>query len=178
MMCFFSILESPCGPLRCVVDERGAVARIDFVTGRDADALRRDGLDQGWQEDEERTAEVRRQLTEYFAGRRQEFDLPLAPKGTDFQKQVWQALTSIPFGATTSYGELAGRIGRPKASRAVGAANGANPIPIVVPCHRVIGANGSLTGFGGGLDVKRTLLEIEGSPAAQGPRQKVLDLGG
>ena len=103
------------------------------------------------------------QFEEYFAGRRREFDLPLAPDGTDFQRRVWRALTAIPYGQTISYGELARRIGNPRASRAVGLANGANPLPIIVPCHRVIGANGSLTGFGGGLPIKQALLALEGS---------------
>lgn len=108
------------------------------------------------------------QLSEYFQGRRRTFDLPLAPRGTQFQRRVWLALTEIPYGETISYGELARRIDKPNASRAVGLANGANPLPIIVPCHRVIGANGTLTGFGGGLAVKRQLLALE-SEAAQGP---------
>lgn len=103
------------------------------------------------------------QLQEYFAGTRRRFDLPLAATGTDFQRAVWAGLLTIPYGATLSYGELARRIGRPRAVRAVGAANGANPISIVVPCHRVIGADGSLTGFGGGLPAKAALLELEGA---------------
>ncbi len=102
-----------------------------------------------------------RQLAEYFVGQRQHFDLPLAPQGTPFQRAVWRHLQEIPYGEKISYGELARRVGNPKASRAVGAANGANPLPIVVPCHRVIGANGSLTGFGGGLPVKKMLLALE-----------------
>lgn len=101
------------------------------------------------------------QLAEYFAGERQAFDLPLGPLGTSFQQRVWRALTRIPYGETRSYGELARSIGRPAASRAVGAANGRNPIPIIVPCHRVIGANGDLTGYGGGLPIKRWLLDHE-----------------
>jgi len=105
--------------------------------------------------------EAIRQLRDYFAGRRTGFDLPLAPEGTPFQQAVWRQLQDIPYGGTISYGELARRVGNPKASRAVGAANGANPIPIVIPCHRVIGADGRLTGFGGGLPVKRALLDLE-----------------
>ena len=101
------------------------------------------------------------QLREYFAGERTAFDLPLAPDGTDFQRRVWEQLRLIPYGTTVSYGELARRLGAPSASRAVGAANGRNPIAIVVPCHRVIGADGSLTGFGGGMDAKRVLLDLE-----------------
>lgn len=103
------------------------------------------------------------QLEEYFAGKRRRFELSLAPRGTMFQRQVWRALTEIPYGRTISYGELARRIGNPSASRAVGLANGANPLPIIVPCHRVIGADGSLTGFGGGLPIKRRLLALEGA---------------
>jgi methylated-DNA-[protein]-cysteine S-methyltransferase len=101
------------------------------------------------------------QLNEYFAGSRKEFDLPLRFNGTEFQVSVLKALREIPYGETTSYGEIAKRIGRPKAVRAVGAANGRNPIPIVVPCHRVIGSTGDLTGFGGGLDTKEALLRLE-----------------
>jgi methylated-DNA-[protein]-cysteine S-methyltransferase len=105
--------------------------------------------------------EAERQLKEYFDGKRQSFSLPLDAAGTDFQRQVWKALREIPFGETRSYGELAKEIGKPSASRAVGAANGKNPIGIVVPCHRVIGASGKLTGFAGGLDVKARLLALE-----------------
>lgn len=106
------------------------------------------------------------QLDEYFAGKRRSFDLPLAPTGTAFQKAVWRALLRIPYGRTTSYGALADQLGKPTASRAVGAANGRNPLPIVVPCHRVIGSSGRLTGYAGGLEAKRTLLELEGALAA------------
>ena len=102
-----------------------------------------------------------RQLNAYFARELEDFDLPLAPPGTAFQLEVWAALRAIPYGETVTYGELARRIGRPRASRAVGAANGANPLPIVVPCHRVVGADGSLTGFGGGLPIKSALLALE-----------------
>ena len=105
------------------------------------------------------------QLREYFAGERTSFDLPLALDGTPFQQEAWRALAEIPYGETVSYGEQARRLGRPDAVRAVGAANGANPIAIVLPCHRVIGADGSLTGFGGGLETKRRLLDLERSPS-------------
>jgi methylated-DNA-[protein]-cysteine S-methyltransferase len=108
-------------------------------------------------------AAAERQLREYFARRRREFDLPLIPRGTEFQLAVWNGLRDIPFGETESYGELARRVGRAKAVRAVGAANGANPISIIVPCHRVIGRDRSLTGYGGGLQAKKTLLELEGA---------------
>jgi methylated-DNA-[protein]-cysteine S-methyltransferase len=107
--------------------------------------------------------EARRQLEEYFAGERREFSIPLHAEGTEFQRSVWQALRGIPYGVTVSYGELAQRIGKPRAVRAVGLANGRNPISILVPCHRVIGANGSLTGYGGGLERKRFLLDLEKS---------------
>ncbi|HEX3845939.1 MAG TPA: methylated-DNA--[protein]-cysteine S-methyltransferase [Steroidobacteraceae bacterium] len=108
-----------------------------------------------------------RQLSEYFAGERRDFDLPLALDGTIFQTRVWRELVEIPFGRTWSYAELAGRIGKPGASRAVGLANGSNPVSIIVPCHRVIGSDGSLTGYGGGLERKRWLLEHEGSAGRQ-----------
>ena len=101
------------------------------------------------------------ELSEYFAGNRKEFDIPLNPKGTDFQKSVWNALCTIPYGKTMSYGQVAAQIGNPKASRAVGMANNKNPIPILIPCHRVIGANGKLVGYGGGIWMKQKLLELE-----------------
>lgn len=113
-------------------------------------------------------AEGRRQLMEYLAGARSAFDLPLRLQGTDFQRQVWEALRSIPYGETRSYGQLAAALGRPRACRAVGMANHNNPIPILVPCHRVVGANGSLTGYAGGLDLKQRLLELERSSAPDG----------
>lgn len=105
--------------------------------------------------------ETNKQLQEYFEGKRKVFDLPLAPKGTEFQQKVWQALKEIPFGETRSYGEIAKSIGQPKASRAVGGANNKNPLPIFIPCHRVIGANGKLVGYAGGLEIKKILLNIE-----------------
>jgi methylated-DNA-[protein]-cysteine S-methyltransferase len=106
--------------------------------------------------------QTERQLVDYFAGRRREFDVPLAPAGTDFQRAAWKALAKVPYGNTLSYAELARRMERPSAVRAVGAANGANPIPIILPCHRIVGADGTLTGYGGGLEVKRRLLSLEG----------------
>jgi methylated-DNA-[protein]-cysteine S-methyltransferase len=110
--------------------------------------------------------EVRRQLAEYFAGVRRAFTLPLAPHGTDFERRVWRALAAIPYGETRSYAGVAAAIGRPTACRAVGRANGRNPIAVVIPCHRVIGSDGSLTGYGGGLDLKRFLLDLEGGRRA------------
>ena len=117
------------------------------------------------------------QLTEYFAGERRDFDLPLAPSGTEFQRTVWHALADIPFGATCSYGDLARAVGRPAASRAVGAANGKNPIAIILPCHRVIGASGELTGYGGGLPMKRWLLDHEARVAGAATLSHSIGLG-
>ena len=160
-------IDSPIGRLRLIADGDRLVS-IWFEHGRDAArAAACEPLDL-----EERSSEVlertREQLEEYFAGRRQQFDLPLDPRGTDFQRRVWQRLRSIAYGETTTYGALARELGDPGASRAVGLANGSNPLPIVIPCHRVIGADGSLTGFGGGLPVKQALLELE--RAATQPR--------
>jgi methylated-DNA-[protein]-cysteine S-methyltransferase len=111
--------------------------------------------------DDERGAPAAAQLAQYFRGERRSFDLALAPRGTDFQRAVWAELARIPYGATVSYRALAERVGRPNASRAVGRANATNPLPIVVPCHRVIGTNGTLTGYAGGIDAKTVLLELE-----------------
>jgi methylated-DNA-[protein]-cysteine S-methyltransferase len=114
-----------------------------------------------WRPDDRAFPEVKRQLLAYFSGELTSFELSLSPQGTEFQRQVWQALRTIPYGQTRSYGDVAKQIGRPLASRAVGAANGRNPLPIVIPCHRVIGSTGTLTGFGGGLEAKATLLRLE-----------------
>ena len=116
-----------------------------------------------WEKSDRPFAEVKKQLAEYFRGERRKFDLKLAPEGTPFQLAAWRQLRRIPCGKTISYGEQARRMGNPKAARAVGAANGENPISIIVPCHRVIGANGKLTGFGGGLGKKKRLLDLEGA---------------
>jgi methylated-DNA-[protein]-cysteine S-methyltransferase len=151
-------IDSPVGPLLLAASDAGLHA-IGFPAAKHP---ARRGPD--WREGAHPLLhEAKRQLGEYFDGRRRAFDLPLAPAGTDFQRQVWQALATIPYGATISYAQLAARVGNPRAMRAVGAANGRNPLPIVLPCHRVIGADGSLTGFGGGLDTKRFLLELEGA---------------
>jgi methylated-DNA-[protein]-cysteine S-methyltransferase len=158
----YSYYDSPIGPLLVAGDEQ-AVTQISFP--KDGRAVRPEAH---WTESAKGpVGEAIRQLREYFAGRRREFDLPLAPKGTEFQKSVWRRLQEIPYGESISYGELAKRAGNPKASRAVGAANGKNPLPIVVPCHRVIGANGKLVGFGGGLPTKQALLEIEANARAR-----------
>ncbi len=119
--------------------------------------------DPGWRRDDEAFADAREQLGEYFAGERTDFDLPLAPEGTEFQRQVWDELRAIPYGETRSYAELARAVGRPGAARAVGAANGRNPITVIVPCHRVIGSDGDLAGFSGGVERKRMLLDLEAS---------------
>lgn len=159
----YTILASPIGPL-VLAGADGRLACIGFPAGKGAVTP---GAD--WLRDDTAFGPARDQLAAYFAGRLARFDLALAPRGTPFQHEVWRALTAIPPGTTISYGELARRIGRPKASRAVGAANGANPLPIVVPCHRVIGTGGALTGFAGGLETKRFLLALErGQGAAAG----------
>lgn len=152
-------IDSPVG-LLLITGHQGAIVSISFLQGRRSVELPADGV-----EDPSRLAVPIAQLDEYFRGRRRSFDLTLDPVGTSFQREVWRALQAIPYGETRSYGEVARSIGRPGASRAVGAANGANPIPIVIPCHRVIGSAGSLTGFGGGLATKRFLLDLEaGTP--------------
>jgi methylated-DNA-[protein]-cysteine S-methyltransferase len=152
----YCYVETPIGPLLIVGDPE-AVRRIEFPESGRARLP-----ETGWTEaGSGAVGEAARQLREYFAGTRTAFDLPLAPEGTEFQRAVWRLLQDIPYGETISYGELARRVGNPKASRAVGAANGANPIPIVIPCHRVIGSNGKLTGFGGGLPAKEALLSLE-----------------
>ena len=164
----YTMHASPIGSLLLAGTDDG-LACIGFPSGKGAVTPRTD-----WHRDDAAFAEVRAQLTAYFDGRLTRFDLALAPRGTPFQLTVWQALTEIPPGETISYGELARRIGRPTASRAVGAANGANPLPIVVPCHRVIGVGGALTGFAGGLETKRFLLALEGGPAVPAPAQRGL----
>jgi methylated-DNA-[protein]-cysteine S-methyltransferase len=141
-------ISSPIGPLRVHVADDGAVTRIDFGAGAVSD--------------DPRFEPAVTQLAEYFAGERTAFDLPLRPDGgSAFEQRVWAELMRIPYGETASYGEIAARIGHPGKARAVGRANGRNPIAIVCPCHRVIGSDGSLTGYGGGLENKRTLLDLE-----------------
>ena len=145
-----AVIASPIGPLRLEASGDQIVG-IQFHARGPAARTLPAGVIQ----------DAARQLDEYFAGRRTQFSLPLAPKGTDFQQSVWEALTQVPYGSTISYGDLAEGLGKPTAVRAVGAANGQNPIPIVIPCHRVIGANGKLVGFGGGLETKAFLLRLE-----------------
>ncbi len=158
---YMDTLDTPIGTLVLAADAEG-LRHIEFPSNRHP-------VDRaGWVPGAEGAAAeilalAARQLREYFDGTRRDFDLPLAPRGTEFQLRVWNALATIPFGATWSYGELARAIRKPDAMRAVGAANGRNPLPIVLPCHRVIGADGSLTGFGGGLPIKEALLRLEGA---------------
>jgi methylated-DNA-[protein]-cysteine S-methyltransferase len=152
---YYRYLATPVGDLLLAGDEDG-LSLIGFPKGK----MRHDP-EADWIFNEKPFVDACRQLEEYFAGTRKEFDLPLHLSGSDFQVQVLKELQHIPYGETTSYGEIAKRIGRPKAMRAVGAANGRNPIPIIIPCHRVIGSSGDLTGFGGGLDTKEALLRLE-----------------
>jgi methylated-DNA-[protein]-cysteine S-methyltransferase len=152
MTAYAHTLDSPIGPLTLVVNAAGALTHVLF-------AHQPAPADVAW--DADRCAAAATQLREYFAGERMEFDLPLAPSGSDFQRSVWDALRRIGHGEVVDYGGLGRRIGRPGAARAVGRANATNPIPIVIPCHRVIGADGSLTGYAGGMEAKRLLLDLE-----------------
>ena len=156
---YYCYLDTPIGEL-LLAGDIDALSLVGFPEG----AMRREP-EPDWIYNEKPFAEAIRQLNEYFAGERQDFDLPLRLDGTEFQLLVLQELRRIPYGETASYRDVAERIGRPKAMRAVGAANGRNPIPIIVPCHRVIGSSGDLTGFGGGLDTKEALLRLESENA-------------
>ncbi len=143
-------IETPIGTLHAAFDDEERLTELGFrePASDPSPAIR--------------NAQLETQLREYFSGKRKTFDFPLAPKGTEFQLAVWNALLEIPYGDTVTYAELARRIGKPSAVRAVGAANGANPIPVIIPCHRVIGSNGTLTGYGGGIERKQWLLALEG----------------
>ena len=153
-MTLYTTVDSPIGPLMLCGDEHALTAL--YLPGRHP------APGPGWRRDDARFADVAHQLREYFAGERTTFDVPLSPSGGGaFEREVWAELLNIPYGTTASYGEVARRLGQPTAARAVGAANGRNPIAIIVPCHRVIGSNGSLIGYGGGLDTKRALLDLE-----------------
>ena len=145
------------GTLTLVGDEEG-LRRIVFPKKKNPIIIQRD-----WKNDSDFFAEAKAQLRAYFKGALKQFDLPLGPEGTPFQLKVWEVLRAIPYGELASYKTIAGAIGAPKAARAVGGANGRNPLPIVVPCHRCIGSDGSLTGFGGGLDTKKRLIDLERS---------------
>ena len=149
--------ESPLG-LMMAQEQDGAIIALDFVKSPQPDtAVAQTPL----------LLEAKKQVLEYFAGLRRGFELPLAPKGTPFQQKVWQALRAIPYGQTRSYGQIAAQVGNPRAGRAVGGANHRNPISLIQPCHRVIGANGRLTGYGGGLDKKEALLALERRVSAE-----------
>jgi len=152
---YYCYLDTPIGDLLLAGDE-DALSLVGFPEG----SMRREP-ESDWIFSDKPFAAAREQLTEYFAGERKTFDLKLNPVGTEFQLQVLDELQKIPYGITASYGDIAKRIGRPKAVRAVGAANGRNPIPIIIPCHRVIGSTGKLTGFGGGIPTKKALLKLE-----------------
>ena len=155
----YTLIPSPIGEL-LLAGEDGRLALVGFAT-----AQRPHQPSADWRRCDAAFADARQQLAEYFAGERQQFELPLALAGTPFQRSVYDALRAIPYGETRSYSDIAAAIGRPKAVRAVGAANGRNPLPIVVPCHRVIGKRGGLVGFGGGLPVKERLLALERNSA-------------
>ena len=161
MTTVYTRFASPIGELLLTASDTGLTG-VYFESSRHVPRLEEQGTPNGVIE------QATRQLGEYFAGTRTTFDLPLEARGSAFEHRVWDALRGIPYGTTTSYGALARRLGDIKATRAVGAANGKNPIPIIVPCHRVVGARGELTGFGGGLDRKRWLLEHEGALMALG----------
>ncbi len=162
---FYKHISSPVGKLRLVATDQ-ALVQLSFGADGLRSAVRA--------ERHPILNRAERQLKEYFAGKRKKFELELATEGTEFQKKVWSALRRIPYGQTKSYGDVAHSIGQPKASRAVGGANNRNPIAIIVPCHRVIGANGDLTGFGGGLSIKEKLLALES--AATTPPDRPLTL--
>ncbi len=164
------IIETPIGALNALVDDAGKLAELHFSERQflgSSEFLGGPRRSPPRTSEEPRSSEapnwpVAKQLSEYFAGKRTVFELDLALRGTTFQLDVWNALRDIPYGDTISYAELARRIGKPNAVRAVGTANGANPIPVIIPCHRVIGSNGTLTGYGGGIERKQWLLALEG----------------
>jgi methylated-DNA-[protein]-cysteine S-methyltransferase len=155
----YSVVDTPIGELVLSGGDQ-ALTGIAFSDSHKAPAI-----DSSWSRDDAAFREVSRQLRAYFAGELKQFELELAPRGTPFQQRVWQALLAIPYGATRTYAAVAERLGDPRATRAVGLANGRNPIPIVIPCHRVIGADGGLTGYGGGIERKQWLLAHEGLEA-------------
>jgi methylated-DNA-[protein]-cysteine S-methyltransferase len=159
-MRYWQEIDSPVGPL-LLAGTAQALALVHFQAGPRPLRPAKE-----WCHGAEPFVRVQAQLAEYFCGARRTFELPLAPQGTPFQLKVWRALCAIPYGETLSYGELARQLGLVNGARAVGLANGANPLPIVVPCHRVIGSDGTLTGFGGGLHIKRSLLALEGAACA------------
>ena len=155
---YWGVIETPVGSLAAAIDGAGRLTYLGF-----SKAEHKRIATEGGERDDKAVAPVTRQIAEYFSGKRRSFDFPLAAKGTDFQKQVWAALLKIPFGTTTTYAALAAKVGRPGAFRAVGRANATNPIALIVPCHRVIGTDGTLTGYAGGIPIKQKLLEHEGA---------------
>jgi methylated-DNA-[protein]-cysteine S-methyltransferase len=157
---FFTITDSPIGEL-LLAGDGVALRRVDMREGR-----RPVAISSSWERNDAVFADVRRQLDEYFDGRRRVFDLPLSLAGNPFERRVWEALREIPYGQTISYGALAAAVGNPGGARAVGVANARNPVAVIVPCHRVIGADGNLTGYGGGLERKRFLLDLEAGTTA------------
>jgi methylated-DNA-[protein]-cysteine S-methyltransferase len=184
--CWIHQFSTPVCDAIAAVNSSGQLVFLYFLGNREREQVIAElqllGYQAEW--DADAVASVEKQVTEYFAGTRKTFDLALAPEGTPFQQRVWQELLTIPFGETMSYGELATRVGNPKASRAVGGANGQNPISLIIPCHRVIGTDRSLTGYGGGLNIKEALLNHEGAkfiasrsrPAPEEPLQTQLGL--
>lgn len=176
MNAYLETVDSPAGPLTFAINEDGALLFLSFLEGHYPTTIEEDLAAEGYDcvKDRERTAAVRQQLIEYAGGQRQTFDLPVVLVGTEWQRSVWTALMRVPFGETRTYGEIARSLGRPQASRAVGRANGTNRIPLVIPCHRIVGADGSLTGFGGGLHLKTALLAHEGVTIGQPAKQLAL----
>jgi methylated-DNA-[protein]-cysteine S-methyltransferase len=163
---YWAVVDSPIGGLVVAGDGR-AVTGVGFV---DRQAGRGVAVEPGWVRDATPLAPAIDQLAAYFAGEQRRFDLVLRPAGTPFQRRVWAAVAAVPYGTTASYSDLAARLGRPGSARAVGAANGSNPLAIVIPCHRIVGSDGGLTGYGGGLDAKRFLLALErGTDRPAGP---------
>jgi methylated-DNA-[protein]-cysteine S-methyltransferase len=154
----WGVIDTPVGPLAAALDGAGRLTHLG-LSNRERDWIAANGGERN----DRAVAPVARQIGEYFAGKRKSFDYPLAPKGTPFQQEVWKALLKIPFGRTTTYAALAEKVGRPGAFRAVGRANATNPIAVIVPCHRVIGTDGTLTGYAGGIPIKQKLLELEGA---------------
>ena len=173
MKAYVDEIDSPAGPLAFAVDDYGSLIRLHFVESDYGPVMDEDLADEGYavDVDQAKTAVVRRELSEYTNGDRRTFDVPLVFAGSEWQKAVWTELTRIPFGETRSYGEIADALGRPGAARAVGSANARNVLPVVVPCHRVIAADGTLGGFNGGLHLKERLLEHETKVLAAATRR-------
>jgi methylated-DNA-[protein]-cysteine S-methyltransferase len=163
---FRSILETPFGTMHVAVNAAGVVVEV-CLPNRGRGPISREPFPSAAKT---ATRDAHAQLSEYFLGQRREFDLTIEPHGSEFERAVWEKLRAIPYGVTTSYGAVAAELGLINGARAVGRANGANPIPIIIPCHRVIGGDGQLTGFGGGLPLKRALLELEGAIAPPDPQ--------